>query len=74
MTITMNVAEAKAKLSELLDAAAAGDEVVIARAGRPMVTLTPIDAPAARTLGFLPLDVDDTFFAPLGDDELEDWA
>lgn len=74
MTITMNVAEAKAKLSELLDAAAGGDHVVIARAGRPVATLVPVEAPAARTLGFVPLDVDDEFFAPLADDELEGWG
>lgn len=52
MRIQMNVGEAKAKLSELLDAAAAGDEVVIARAGRQIVRLVPIDEPPLRRLGF----------------------
>lgn len=73
MTITMNVAEAKAKLSELLDAAAAGDDVVIARAGTPIARLVPIAEPASRRLGFIPLTVDDALFAPLTDDELEGW-
>ncbi len=41
MTILMNIAEAKAKLSELVARAEAGEEVVLARAGKPVVTLTP---------------------------------
>lgn len=73
MTITMNVAEAKAKLSELLEAAAAGDDVVIARAGTPVARLVPVGKPAPRRLGFLSVSVDDAIFAPLTDDELVDW-
>lgn len=73
MTIQMNVAEAKAKLSELLDAAASGDEVVIARSGQPLARLVPIAEPPPRALGFLPLDIDDALFDPLDDGELADW-
>lgn len=73
MTITMNVAEAKAKLSELLDAAAAGEHVVIARSGKPVVSLSPIAAPKARELGFMAVDLDDEFFAPLEDEDLVGW-
>jgi len=73
MTIQMNVAEAKAKLSQLLDAAVAGDEVVIARSGRAMARLVPIVAPAPRRLGFLPLDLGDELFEPLTGDELAAW-
>ncbi len=36
MTCQINIAEAKAKLSELLDRALAGEEIVIARAGKPV--------------------------------------
>jgi prevent-host-death family protein len=36
---TVNIAEAKATLSELVDAAIAGDEIVIARKGKPLVRL-----------------------------------
>ena len=73
MTIQMNVAEAKAKLSELLDAAAAGDEVVIARSGRAVVRLVPINEPPPRTLGFFPLTIDDALFDPLNGDDLDEW-
>jgi len=73
MVITMNVAEAKAKLSQLLDAAAAGDEVVIARSGKAVARLVPVDPAPPRRLGFLSLEVDDDLFAPLDDEELEGW-
>lgn len=70
MLIQVNVSEAKAKLSELLDAATSGDGVVIARAGHAVARLVPIAEPPRRTLGFLPLEVDDELFAPLSDGEI----
>jgi prevent-host-death family protein len=73
MTIQMNVAEAKAKLSELLDLASRGDDVVIARAGQPVARLVPVAAPPPRTLGFLSIDVDDDLFAPLDPAEASAW-
>jgi prevent-host-death family protein len=53
MTIQMNIAAAKAKLSELVARAEAGEEVIIARDGKPVVTLTPRarSRPAKRRLG-----------------------
>ena len=42
MARQVNIAEAKAKLSELLNRALAGEEIVIARAGKPLARLTPI--------------------------------
>lgn len=71
--VTANVADAKAHLSQLLDAALAGEEVILARAGKPLVRLVPVTAPARRELGLLPLDVPDAFFAPLTDEELPAW-
>jgi prevent-host-death family protein len=71
--VTMNVAQAKAHFSELIAAALAGEEVIVARAGTPLVRLVPLQAPARRELGFLSLHVPDEFFAPLTDDELAGW-
>lgn len=73
MTHQLNVAEAKARLSELVSAAEAGEEVVIARSGKPIVRLVPVAPPKRRELGFLPLAIDDSFFEPLDDDDLIDW-
>ena len=50
----VNIHEAKTQLSRLVDRAARGDAFVIAKAGKPMVKVAAIDAPAApRRLGFL---------------------
>lgn len=53
MTIQMNIAEAKARLSALVEAAERGEEVVLARAGKPAVRIVPIEAPTQIRLGVL---------------------
>jgi prevent-host-death family protein len=50
MTDTINVAEAKAKLSELLARVEAGEEFIIARAGKPIARLAPQAAPQKPAL------------------------
>jgi len=46
----LNIYEAKTQLSNLLDRALAGETIVIARAGKPLVRLTPLaDAPKSRS-------------------------
>jgi len=69
---TMNVQDAKAHLSDLVARAERGEEVVIARAGRPAVRLVPV-AQRARTFGTMRLTVPDAFFEPLDEDELAAW-
>ncbi|WP_370325088.1 type II toxin-antitoxin system Phd/YefM family antitoxin [Euzebya sp.] len=48
---TVNVYEAKTHLSRLIDRALAGEEVVIGRAGKPLVRLVKLDVPVRRTPG-----------------------
>ena len=43
-----SVAEAKNKLSELIDRALKGEDVVITRHGRPVVEMKPVAKPAPR--------------------------
>lgn len=53
---TVNIHEAKTHLSRLVEEAANGQPFVIAKAGRPMVKVMAIDAPAAnkvRRTGFM---------------------
>jgi prevent-host-death family protein len=51
---TVNIHEAKTQLSKLVDRAAKGDSFVIAKAGKPLVKVSPVDAPAQpKRLGFL---------------------
>ena len=50
----VNIHEAKTHLSRLIDAAAKGEPFIIAKAGKPLVKVVPVDAPAApRRLGFM---------------------
>ena len=53
---TVNIHEAKTHLSRLVEQAAKGKPFVIAKAGKPMVKVTPLDTPVAgqvRRLGFM---------------------
>lgn len=53
---TVNIHEAKTHLSRLVDQAAKGEPFVIAKAGKPMVKVVPLDeAPKKpmRRLGFM---------------------
>ncbi len=67
------VGEAKATLSQLLVAALAGEEVVVAPVGKPLVRLVPIGVPTRRDLGCLPLEIPDALFAPLSQQEQAGW-
>ncbi len=70
-----NIAEAKAQLSELVDAALAGDEVVIARRDVPLVRLVALESARVKpTFGKLAgrIEVADDFDAPL--DDFDDYA
>jgi len=52
--VVINVHEAKSNLSRLLDRAAAGEEIVIGRAGRPVARLVALEpARAPRRFGQL---------------------
>lgn len=70
---TINIHEAKTHLSRLVEAVAAGDEVVIAKSGRPVARLVALaKPPGKRELGILSgkMTVPDDFDAPLSNDLL----
>ena len=51
---TVNIHEAKTHLSKLVEAAANGEPFIIAKAGKPLVKVVALDAPAVpRRIGFL---------------------
>jgi len=71
MATVVNIHEAKTHLSRFVDEAVAGREVIIAKAGRPVARLVPIDAkPRAKRFGGLKgrIRVPDDFNAPLDPD------
>lgn len=56
MTRTVNIHEAKTQLSRLIDQAVKGEPFIIAKAGKPMVKVTAVDAPEpvkVQRMGFL---------------------
>jgi prevent-host-death family protein len=74
-TRTVNVHEAKTHLSRLLERVANGEEVTIAKAGKPVARLVPVGKPGMRKLG---IDVGrvvvaDDFDAPLPEDVIADF-
>ncbi len=52
-TTTVNMHEAKTRLSELLALALQGEEVIIAKANRPMARLVPVEQPKKRRVAGL---------------------
>lgn len=72
----VNIHEAKTHLSRLIEQAANGEAFVIAKAGKPMVRVVPLEAPAGKVapsrFGFLRghLQVPDDFDT-MGQDEIE---
>jgi prevent-host-death family protein len=72
---TVNIHEAKTHLSRLVEQAASGESFVIARAGKPLVKVMALDAPAAgqaRRLGFLAGEISvPADFDVMGSEEIE---
>jgi prevent-host-death family protein len=76
MSTTVNIHEAKTHLSRIVDEVAAGAVVIIAKAGKPMARLSPLQAePQPKRLGSLKgqLKVPDDFNTPLDDEVLADF-
>ena len=71
---TVNIHAAKTHLSCLVDATAAGEEIIIARAGTPVARLVPLAAPKKPDREFETLEgklnIPDDFAASLPDDVL----
>jgi prevent-host-death family protein len=73
MTITVNVHEAKTQLSRLLARALEGEEIIIAKAGKPQAKLVPIQERETRRPGLARGQVTDAFFEPLPEEEMSAW-
>lgn len=68
MSKSVNIHDAKTHLSRLVDRAAEGQEIIIAKAGKPMARLVPLDtAPKSKKFGLMKgrIWIADDFDAPL---------
>lgn len=72
---TVNVHEAKTRLSRLLAQVEAGEDVIIARRGRPVARLVSCKPKSERRFGAMQgkVELTDAFFEPLPEDELKSW-
>ena len=52
MSEQVNIHEAKTHFSRLVERAAAGEEIVIAKAGQPRARLVPLERPSGRRRGY----------------------
>lgn len=73
MAITVNVQDAKTRLSELLALVEKGEEVLIARAGTPVARLDPVHRVPDREFGVIELALPETFFESRPEEELASW-
>ena len=73
--VTVNVHEAKTNLSRLLAQVEAGEDVVIARNGKPVARLVGYRPKGKRRPGVLKgkIVIPDSFFDPLPEEELALW-
>ena len=70
---TVNIYDAKTRLSQLVDRAASGEDVVVSRNGKPLVRITRLEAPKRRVkFGVLKgrLTIPADFDAPVPDEVL----
>ena len=74
MPLTVNVHDAKTQFSRLLEQAHGGQEIILAKAGKPYARLMPLAPGAsARKPGRLAGKIDEAFFEPLPEHELDAW-
>jgi len=76
--IMVNIAEAKAKLSEFVEAVGRGEAVIICNHNRPVAELRGVDAPRTAPRDLTPLYpgetfITDAFFEPMSDADLAEW-
>ncbi|MDP1651793.1 MAG: type II toxin-antitoxin system Phd/YefM family antitoxin [Rhodocyclaceae bacterium] len=74
MSVIVNVHDAKTHFSRLLDQAHAGQEIILAKAGKPYARLVPLSpGKGKRQSGRLKGRVGPEFFDPLPQSELDAW-
>ncbi len=73
MADIINVHQAKTHLSRLIKRAHEGEEIVLAKAGKPYARLVPLEEAKPRAPGIVEGKVDEAFFEPLPEGELKVW-
>jgi prevent-host-death family protein len=76
--LMVNIAEAKAKLSEFVEAVARGERVIICNRNKPVAELRAVEQAPARPRDLSPMYpgatfMTDAFFEPMSEAELQEW-
>ena len=73
--VIVNVHQAKTQLSRLLAQVEAGEDIVVARRGKPVARLVPFEPRGERRADVLKgkVVIPDSFFDPLPEEELKSW-
>lgn len=70
----VNIHEAKTHLSRLLEQVSGGEEVILAKAGKPIARLVSCEEARPRQPGIIKGRFDDRFFDPLPEEEMQAWG
>jgi prevent-host-death family protein len=73
MAVVVNVHQAKTHLSRLLKRAHDGEEIILAKSGKPYARLVPLEEGKPRVPGIVKGRVGKEFFEPLPEEELNAW-
>jgi antitoxin (DNA-binding transcriptional repressor) of toxin-antitoxin stability system len=77
MSRELTIAEVEAALSQLIECAYEGEEIVVCKGGEPYARIVPPGRPfgiAKRDLFFMNLDIpEDLFLQPMTPEELAEW-
>lgn len=73
MAVIINVHEAKTHLSRLLERVQNGEQIILAKAGRPCARLVPLEEHRPRVAGMARGRLTKAFFEPLPEQELDAW-
>jgi len=73
MMQTINIHDAKTNFSKLVDQAAAGEEIIIAKAGKPMARLVPLQKQKRKIhFGVMKgkIEIREGFYDPMSEEEI----
>jgi prevent-host-death family protein len=70
----INIHYAKTHFSKLLLRVHSGEEIIIAKAGKPYAKLVPLKQITKRAPGIAEGTLTDAFFEPLPEEELQKWG
>ncbi|RIH85878.1 type II toxin-antitoxin system Phd/YefM family antitoxin [Calidithermus roseus] len=73
----VNIHQAKTQFSRLVERALQGEEIIIAKHGKPLLKLVPIQSQGQRPIGLHPRKLSEASIAaslaPLDEEALKDW-